>query len=199
LSAALTAAGAALAATAAGHSVSGAATLAAVGAVGHCCFYGLDMRARRVTVTPVDGLDVAGITHQLEQAHRRLRRIDAASRTIPVHEFRTRLARITAVGRDILAEIAREPRNATRARRFLSLFLDSSERITEEYARTHQGIRNRPLDEQFRQLLVDMERTFSEQHRRLLESDVVSLDVEMEVLNARLKQEGGAALVERRL
>jgi 5-bromo-4-chloroindolyl phosphate hydrolysis protein len=198
LSAVLTAGGAALTALTAGHSLGGAFTFAAVGGLGHLCFYGPDLRVRRVTVTAVDGFDVAGITSQLEQAHRRLRGIDAASRAIAVPEFRTRLARITALGRDILAEIARDPRNAPRARRFLHLFLDSTERITSEYARTHPGVRSRPLEENFRQLLVEMERTFSDQHRKLLESDAVALDIEMDVLNARLKQDGIGAYVERR-
>jgi 5-bromo-4-chloroindolyl phosphate hydrolysis protein len=198
LSAVLTAGGAAAAALTAGHGGIGATTFALIGAVGHCCFYGFDMKARRVIVTPVDGLDVATITEQLEGAHLRLRRIDAASRTITVPEFRTRLARIIAVGEGILAEIARDPRNATRARRFLNLFLDSTDRITREYARTHSGVRG-PLEERFRKLLIDMEHTFSEQHRKLLESDAVSLDIEMEVLNARLKQEGVGAKLERQL
>jgi 5-bromo-4-chloroindolyl phosphate hydrolysis protein len=199
LGALLTAGGAALAALTARHSVIGATTFAAVGAIGHLCFYGLDMRVRRVTVTPVDGVDVTSIADQLEHAHRRLRRIDAASNAIAVAEFRSRLARITAVGRAILAEIARDPRKATRARRFLNLFLDSTERVTAEYARTHTGIRSRPLEENFRKLLLDMEQTFSEQQRKLLESDALSLDVEMEVLNARLKQEGVNAYLEKRL
>jgi 5-bromo-4-chloroindolyl phosphate hydrolysis protein len=198
LGALVTAGGAALAALTAGHSVTGAAAFAVVGGAGHLCFYGLDMRVRRVTVTPVGGLDVGGIADQLEQAHLRLRRIDAAAKAIAVPEFRSRLARITAVGRDILAEIARDPRKASHARRFLHLFLESTERVTAEYARTHTGIRSRPLEDNFRTLLFDMEHTFSEQQRKLLESDAVSLDVEMEVLNARLKQEGVSAYVERR-
>jgi len=195
----LTAGGAALAALTANHSVVGAATFATLGGVGHLCFYGLDMRVRRVTVTPVDGLDVASIADQLEQAHLRLRRIDAAANAIAVPEFRSRLARITAAGRDILAEIARDPGKASRARRFLNLFLDSTERVTAEYARTHSGIRSRPLEENFRKLLLDMEQTFSQQQRKLLETDVVSLDVEMEVLSARLKQQGVSDYVEKRI
>jgi 5-bromo-4-chloroindolyl phosphate hydrolysis protein len=151
-----------------------------------------------MTVTPVDGVDVTSIADQLEQAQLRLRRIDAAATVIAVPEFRDRLARITAVGREILAEIARDPRKATRARRFINLFLDSTERVTAEYARTHGGSR-RPLEENFRKLLFDMEHTFSEQQRKLLESDDVSLDVEMEVLNTRLKQEGVSAHVEKGL
>ena len=195
----LTAGGAALTALAAGHNTAGAITLATVGGLGHLCFYGLDMRANRLTVTPVDGLDVADVTQQLEQADLRLRRIDAAARAIAVPEFQSRLARITTTGREILAAIAEDPRRATRARRFLSLFLDSAERITGDYARTHPGMRTGTLETNFRELLTDMDRTFSEQHRRLLESDVVSLDVEMEVLNARLKQERARTPLEKGL
>jgi 5-bromo-4-chloroindolyl phosphate hydrolysis protein len=194
----LTAGGTALAALTASHSATGAAAFAAVGALGHVCFYGLDMRVRRMTVTPVEGVDVSTVADQLAQAQLRLRRIDAAANAIAVPEFRNRLARITAVGREILADIARDPRKATRARRFLNLFLDSTERVTAEYARTHGGSR-RPLEENFRKLLVDMERTFAEQQRKLLESDDVSLDVEMEVLNTRLKQEAVSAQVEKGL
>jgi 5-bromo-4-chloroindolyl phosphate hydrolysis protein len=185
----LTGLGAGLAALTAGHSPIGSLVFAALGGAGHLCFYGLDMRAGRLAVTKVEGLDVTSIGDQLEEAHLRLRRIDAASHAIAVPEFRVRLARITSVGREILAEIARDPHKAARARRFLNLFLDSTERVTGEYARTHTGLRSRPLEDNFRTLLVDMERTFSEQHRALLESDAVALDVEMAVLDARLKQD----------
>jgi 5-bromo-4-chloroindolyl phosphate hydrolysis protein len=198
LSAALTTGGAGLTALAAGHTPMGAATFAALGGVGHLCLYGLDKRSRRVSVAQVDGVDVSDVTVQLEQAYQRLRRIDAAARTIAVPEFQTRLARITQVGRDILTKIERDPRDAVRARRFLHLYLDSTERVTEEYAKTHKGLTTVPLEENFRKLLIDMESSFSEQHRKLLENDAVSLDVEIEVLNARLKQEGLGDYVEKR-
>jgi 5-bromo-4-chloroindolyl phosphate hydrolysis protein len=198
LSAVLTVGGAGLSAAAGGHSLAGASIFAVVGGIGHVCFYGRDMKAARVTVTVVEGVDVSTVTEQLEQAHRRLRRIDAAARAIAVPEFAERLGRITAIGRDILAKIAHDPRDASRARRFLHLYLDSTERVTEEYARTDHAS-SRPLEENFRQLLAEMEHTFTEQHRRLIASDTLSLDVEIEVLNARLKREGLGEYVERGL
>ena len=109
---------------------------------------------------------------------------------IPVAEFRERLARITAIGRSILGEIESDPAEAARARRFLNLYLDSAERVTTEYARTHRGLRTQPLEQRFRDLLTDMENTFETQHRKLLERDLVSLEVDIEVLNARLIREG---------
>jgi 5-bromo-4-chloroindolyl phosphate hydrolysis protein len=141
-------------------------------------------------VAVLPGVDQNAVTRQLEQAYGRLRAIEAAARDIAVPEFGDRLQRIARIGRDILGEIERDPRDAARARRFLHVYLDSAERVTLEYARTHRQVRNAPLEENMRQLLVGMEKTFDDQHRKLLEKDVLSLDVEIEVLNARLKRDG---------
>jgi hypothetical protein len=190
VSAALTALGAGLAASAGGHGAADVVVFAVLAVIGYFCFYGRDVRPRRVKLPNVPGIDGAAVTAQLKQAYGRLQGIDAAARSIAVPEFVERLARIIDIGKGILAEIERDPRDAPRARRFLNLYLDSAERVTVEYARTHRQIRNRPLERNFRQLLIDMEQTFEEQHRRLLENDMMSLDVEIEVLNARLKHEG---------
>jgi 5-bromo-4-chloroindolyl phosphate hydrolysis protein len=189
-SATLTALGAGLAAASGDNGLVNAAVVGAIAAAGHVLFYGRDLKPRRVDVPSVAGVDREAVVMQLKQAYGRLQGIEAAARNIAVPEFGDRLERIIDVGRRILAEIERDPRDASRARRFLNVYLDSAERVTTEYARTHRQIRSRPLEQNFRQLLIDMENTFEDQHRKLLESDVLSLDVEIEVLNARLKREG---------
>jgi len=186
----LTAVGAVLAASAGGYGVAGMLVFAVLAAAGYMLFYGRDPRRRQFNVVPVPGVDAEAVTAQLKQAYGRLQGIDTAAHAIAVPEFVDRLRRITAIGKRILAEIERDPRDASRARRFLNIYLDSAERVTSEYARTHRQIRNRPLEENFRQLLIDMETTFEAQHQKLLENDLVSLDVDIEVLNARLKREG---------
>jgi 5-bromo-4-chloroindolyl phosphate hydrolysis protein len=196
-SALLTGLGSGVAATAGGHPLSGAAMFGVVGALGHLSFYGRDLRPVTLEVTTVEGVDMTNVTEQLEQASRRLQRIDAAARAIGVPEFRERLGRITQIGRDILAEMARDPRDVSRGRRFLHLYLDSTERVTEDYARTRHNT-SLPLDDNFRRLLVEMESAFTDQHRRLLENDAMSLDVDIEVLTTRLKREGLGAYMEKR-
>jgi hypothetical protein len=193
----LTAVGSGLAATAGGHPLVGASMFGVVGGLGHLAFYGRDLRPVKLDVAIIDGIDMANVTQQLEQASRRLQRIDAAARAIGVPEFRDRLTRITQIGRDIVGEMARDPRDVSRGRRFLHLYLDSTERVTEEYARTHHNT-SLPLDDKFRRLLVEMESAFADQHRRLLESDALSLDVDIEVLTQRLKREGLGDYVEKR-
>lgn len=191
LSAATTAGGATLAAIAGGHTAAVALVFGGLGTAGHLAFFGRDLRPPRIRITTVDGVDGGQVRRQLEQAHSRLRRIESAARSLAVPEFRERLARVTRIGRDVLAGIEHDPRDAVRARRFLNLYLESAEQIALEYARTNSRLREPQVEERFRRLLGEMERTFTEQHRRLTERDLLSLDVDMEVLDARLKEGPG--------
>ncbi len=186
----LTAAGAGLSAIAGGHSAFGAALFGVLAGIGYVCLFGRDVKPHRVEVASVDGIDGAAVAATLKRAYGRLSGIEAAARDIAVPEFGERLARIIDIGRRILQEIERDPRDASRARRFLNLYLDSAERVTTEYARTHRQLRKAPIEQNFRQLLIDMESTFDTQYDKLIENDLTSLDVDIEVLNARLKREG---------
>jgi hypothetical protein len=186
----LTAAGAGLSATAGGHGIVSAAVFGALAALGYAFFFGRDLKPHRVEIASVEGVDGAAVAAALKQAYGRLRGIETAARDIAVPEFGERLSRIIDIGRRILKEIEHDPRDASRARRFLNIYLDSAERVTTEYARTHHQLRSRPLEQNFRQLLVDMESTFDAQYTKLIDNDLTSLDVEIEVLNARLKREG---------
>jgi hypothetical protein len=190
LSAIPTSLGAGLAATAGGYESAGILVFAALAGVGHLLFFGRDPQRQRIQVSVVEGVDSAAVTLQLKQAYGRLRGIEGAARAIAVPEFRERLSRIAEIARSVLGEIERDPADAARARRFLNLYLDSAERVTVDYARTHAHGRNRPLEQDFRQLLVEMESTFAEQHRRLVEHEQLLLDSDIEVLHARLVREG---------
>ena len=55
ISAALTALGAALAATAGGHGIVSAAVFGAISAAGYLCFYGRDLKPHQVEVANIDG------------------------------------------------------------------------------------------------------------------------------------------------
>jgi hypothetical protein len=185
----LTGIGSVLAALAGGHSLVSALPFAGFSVFGYLAFYGRDPKAPRVELPAVAGVDAIAVGQQVEQASQRLRRIEAAARAMTQPEFRDRLTRIIDIGRTILDEIRRDPRAAARARRFLHLYLESVERVTEEFARTQPRVQDAALEQNFRRLLVEAENSFVLQRRRLLEIDVTSLDVEIEVLNTRLKRD----------
>lgn len=184
------AAGAGLAAIAGGHMLSGALVFGALAGIGTRLFVGPDLRPHPIRIASVAGVDRDAVVLQIKRAYGRLRGIEASAAAIAVPEFGERLARITAIGHEILQQIERHPRDAPRARRFLNLYLDSAERVTAEYARTHRQLRSQPLEGHFRQLLVEMEDTFTEQRRTLFERDARSLEAEIEVLATRLRREG---------
>lgn len=186
----LTGLGALLAAMSADHGVFGALVFGALGAIGHGAFFGRDLRPRRIEIPAVAGVDTGEVTELLKRAYAQLLGIETAARSIRVPEFGDRLSRIVEWGRRILSQIEQSPQDATRARKFLAVYLDGAERVTQQYAKTHAQVKNAPLEENFRQLLVDMESTFAAQHAKLLERETTALDVEIEVLNARLRREG---------
>jgi 5-bromo-4-chloroindolyl phosphate hydrolysis protein len=126
----------------------------------------------------------------LREAYRRLDSIEIARRRIASGEFKQRLGNIVVGAERILKLVAEDPSDLRRARKFLTVYLDGARRVAEEYARTHANAASAELEHNFRTLLVDMENTCDEQYRKMLEHDVSDLEVRIEVLSARLRQEG---------
>lgn len=126
----------------------------------------------------------------LRQAYARLDSIEAARTGIASREFKQRLGGIVSGAERIIKLVADDPRDLRRARKFLTVYLEGAQRVTEEYARTHAGAGSPDLEHNFRTLLVDMENTCDEQYQKLLQHDVSDLEVRIEVLSARLRREG---------
>jgi 5-bromo-4-chloroindolyl phosphate hydrolysis protein len=188
-SAALTALGVALAAMAGGYPAAGILLFVLLAITGHLAFYGRDLRPRRVRVAAAEGIDLAQVEQLLGQAYGRLRRLEIAAASIDAPAFRRRLTGVVGTGRAILEELERRPAEASRARRFLNVYLDGAERVTAQYARAVAAAPGATPDQEYDALLTDIERTFEAQHRRLVERDRLALDVDIEVLSARLRQE----------
>ncbi len=130
------------------------------------------------------------VAQALQEARIRIDNIDRANQGIANPEFRRRIRRITRQAVDILTAIADDPATLRRARRFLKVYLDGTEKVTESYARLHQDVPGGKLEANFRNLLVTIEDTFAEQQRKLMEKDVLDLDIQIEVLTTQLKNEG---------
>jgi hypothetical protein len=77
-----------------------------------------------------------------------------------------------------------------RARRFLTVFLEGAEQVSDGYARTHRYSDSAELEQSFRTVLITIEDQFKSQRARLRQADVLDLDVQIEVLKKQLAQEG---------
>lgn len=130
------------------------------------------------------------VTEAIQEARAKIDSIDAANRQIHNSEFKRRIRHIIRQAVDILTTIADDPTTLRKARKFLKVYLDGARRVTESYARIHQLNRQGELEDNFRNLLVTIEDTFAEQQKKLLEKDLLDLDIQIEVLTTQLKNEG---------
>ncbi|MGI9435536.1 MAG: 5-bromo-4-chloroindolyl phosphate hydrolysis family protein [Geminicoccaceae bacterium] len=126
----------------------------------------------------------------LEEAYQKLERLEAAGDNIGSRDFRDRLSRIAAWGEKILDRIGEDPEDFRRARKFLNVYLDGAQQVTDKFAKTQNDAKSAELEANFRTLLADMETVCEEQYEHLLDNDMVDLDVQIEVLTTRLKREG---------
>jgi 5-bromo-4-chloroindolyl phosphate hydrolysis protein len=127
----------------------------------------------------------------LEAAEIKIAGIEAARKNINNLELDQHLRSITKKARGILETIKNDPNDLERARKFLKVYLDGTQRVTESYAKTHRkDATTEALDSNFRRVLNSIEKTFDEQQEKLKENDRFDLDVKIEVLETQLKQEG---------
>lgn len=130
------------------------------------------------------------ITEALQEAKVKIDNIDAANRHIHNPELKRRIRRIIRQAMEILTSIANDPITLRKARKFLKVYLDGVQRVTEGYARVHQDQRGGELESNFRNVLITIEDTFAEQQKKLLEKDLMDLDIQIEVLSTQLRNEG---------
>lgn len=174
--------GAGLTAMIAGHHLAIGICFAAASLFGFYLTYGFD---RRLKLS--DNKDVASA---LEEAYRKLEHLEDAGEKLGSRDMRERLGRITAWGERILDRIGEDEESFRRARKFLNVYLNGAQQVTEKFSKAHADGKSAELEENFRTLLGDMETVCEEQYEHLLNDDLVDLDVQMEVLATRLKREG---------
>lgn len=173
----------------AGHSLPVGLMFAAGAFLGMYLRYGFDPGDEK-KITAAHGYSGDEIQKALEGSSRTIRNIKQANDRIRNSELNRRIERICEVADNILAEIAADPRDFRRARKFLNVYLDGVQQVTQGYAKTHQQSHSGELEQNFRNVLDTIETVFQEQRQKLLEEDVFDLDVKIEVLNTQLKQEG---------
>lgn len=151
--------------------------------------YGLAPPMRHGPLNPALAAD-ARLRQALARAENRILVIEAVAETVGNPELQRRLARIAVQARGVLEMIAERPAELFRARKFLSVYLEGAERVASRYVKTHPIARSRELEQNFRNVLDEIEEVFERQRVELLKHDVVDLDIQIDVLRERLESEG---------
>jgi len=152
-------------------------------------YYDFDPARRDPDIAAV-GITTEELIDLLDEAEGRLQSIEQSSKRIHNIEFKDRLRRIVKEARDILDTIESDPVDARRARKFLKVYLDGAQQVTEGYARTHTKGESHELEDNFRRVLTTIETVVAEQQLKLKENNLSDLDVNIEVLQMQLEKEG---------
>ena len=130
----------------------------------------------------------------IEQAHDRLQAVLDMSNEIPKQSVRTKVEQLCRTGEHIVAELGREPRQVELARAFLTYYLEAAQRIVKRYVEL--GRRESPAQEVRDTLeraevsLDSIQRAFDQQLAALLQSDIIDLDSEIELLEKTVQMDG---------
>lgn len=175
------------AALAVGHGPIVAALFGLGAAAGVRLLYGPDPRP---ALPPEGEKPLAGDAAVLAAARDRIARLEAAAAAVPQKDFAEAIARIAALARRVLAEAEGDPADLRHARRYLTVYLEGAETVANRYVETHRGLAAPALEESFRALLADLEAGFARQLAQLQERDSRALDIDIAVLQQRLREEG---------
>ncbi|QDL90668.1 hypothetical protein FDP22_02025 [Paroceanicella profunda] len=126
----------------------------------------------------------------LERAEELLREMTAAAARFGDRALEGRVERVAGAARDVFAEVEADPRDLDRARKFLGVYLTGARDATVRFAAVWQRSRDAKARADYEALLGDLESSFTARRRELLAEDRGTLDVEIEVLRKRLRQEG---------
>jgi len=173
----------------AGHPLAIGIAFGAVAVLGYHLVYGLEPMRAGGRLAAGDK-EARAVAEALAEAEGRLINIEHAAAAIGNPELSQRLKRIAGQGRGMLEQIAERPSDLRRARRFLTVFLEGTEQVSDGYVRTHHHAASPELEQNFRNVLVNIEDQFIRQRERLRQADVLDLDVQIEVLKKQLEQEG---------
>lgn len=153
--------------------------------------YGLDPRRDKIpAIQEGFGYSTQEVVEAVKEAEDKIKDILDTAKRLPNPELKGRLMRIGNWAEKIVGLIEEDPRDLRRARKFLNVYLEGAHKVTTGYLTTHTKSQSDTLETNFRKVLTTIEEVFTEQHQRLLENDVMDLDVKIEVLNTQLKHEG---------
>lgn len=157
--------------------------------IGCWLWYGMDpVKSKHLSFSDINDADMA--LEILQDSETLVLSIEQSTYHIDNSEMVQRLDKITTLARDVLKILYDNPKKIRKAKRFLNTYLTGAESVVERYAANHKEAEDKNLEENFREVLVNIEQVFSEQYEKLISSDVFDLDVDIEVLNTLLKKQG---------
>lgn len=167
------------------------ALLGLLAAGAHVAAFGPDpMKAKGITGAQVTEEEALRVSEALEKAEAMVAEITAETDGLRDRDLSERVGRMCAAVREVLKMVEEDPRDLTRARRFLGVYLRGARDATQKYAQSRAKLGEGEMRAEYVALIADMEASFTRAREMLMQDNRTDLEVEIEVLRERLHQEG---------
>jgi hypothetical protein len=167
----------------------GAALFGALAAAAHLVSFGPDpLKAKGVA--GADSLTTERVARAVDEAEAVVRDTLAAAGRIGDRKLQARVESLCAQAREVFRAVERDPRDLSRARRFLSVYLVGLRDATTKFADFYGRTRDADARAKYEDLVGDLEQSFANKRAALLEDRSGDLEIEIEVLRERLQQDG---------
>jgi hypothetical protein len=166
------------------------AALYGVACVGlHLAAFGLDPLSDK-GVEGIDDFQSARVARVVDEAETHLAAMKDAVLRAKDRSVELRVDQFQAVARDLCRTVEEDPRDLTAARKYLTVYLLGARDATIKFADIFARSGNTEARSDYLALLDDLEQNFAARNEKLLLEDRGDLNIEIDVLRARLEREG---------
>ncbi len=164
------------------------ALYALAGGALHLGAFGLDPFSDK-GMEGIDPFQTDRVARAVDEAEKRLAEMKDAALRAGDRTIEARVDRFATAARALFRTVESDPGDLTAARKYLSVYLSGARDATVKFADFWAQTRDQKARADWEALLDDLETTFADRSRKLVENGRTDLDIEIAVLRDRLKYE----------
>ncbi|MBW3243048.1 5-bromo-4-chloroindolyl phosphate hydrolysis family protein [Epibacterium sp. DP7N7-1] len=155
----------------------------------HLAAFGIDPLSDK-GVEGIDEFQSSRVARVVDEAETHLAAMKDAVLRAKDRQVELRVDQFQAVARDLCRTVEEDPRDLTAARKYLTVYLLGARDATVKFADIFARSGNVEARADYLALLDDLEQNFAARNEKLLLEDRGDLNIEIDVLRARLEREG---------
>ena len=167
----------------------GSVAMGAMASAAQIVAFGLDpMRGKGIAGE--NSFEAERVANAVDKAEAYVADILDAAKRIKDKPLEARIERLAAKARDLFRSVEADPRDLSKARKFMTVYLMGARDATAKFADLYSRSRDAEARIKYEDLLGDLETSFTEHREQLLLTNQSDLEIEIEVLRDRLQREG---------
>ena len=164
----------------------------ALAVAAHLVAFGFDPMKRK-GLPGFNEYETDRVARAVDKAEAIMAEIEEAAQGINIRAVNRKIDSLLGSVREMLRTVEQDPRDLTRARKYMSVYLSSARDATIKFAELNQRSKSTTKQAEFVSLINDLETSFNGERQLMLQDNQSDLDIEIEVLQDRLQNEGHLA------